>query len=200
MVISYKDQEESGALTTDEITLLLESWRMGDLDAINHVIAMVYHDLRRIARTWLGHMPRDTLQPTALVHEVYHHLVDHRQLVFNDRAHFFRCACLIMRQISLKYARLRMAQKRGRAGAGHVALEPGFVAEETLDPATILAVQNALKRIKAADPRLHDIVELKFFLGMNFKEIAEILQTSTRTARREWQTAKVWLAHELKTR
>ena len=190
----------SRTLSAASVTSLLQEWRNGNAEAMNQVISLVYHDLKRSAHIWLkDEAHAHTLQPTALVHEVYVHLMKSPRLVFHDRTHFFRCACLIMRQISLKYARSRMALKRGGDDRDHLPLDRERAVGPVQDPDLILAVHAALAKVQDADPRLRQVVELRFFLGLNIEEIAEVLRLSTRTVRREWQTAKVWLAHELKS-
>ncbi len=181
-----------------EITTLLRAWDKGSQDALNRVIALVYHDLRRMARYYLqAGNPHATLQSTALVHEVYQRLAGAKELVFEGRAHFFNCACLIMRQVLMRSARRHGAKNGKPVKLAYAEDDPPLEAWEIPDRDTLLALDQALTLLAELDPRRHRIVELRFFVGLSLDEIAELLAISPRTIRREWLTARRWLAREL---
>ncbi len=182
-----------------DITALLGAWEKGDINALNQVIALIYHDLRRTARYYLrDRTPNGTLQATALVHEVYQRLAGAKELVFENRTHFFNCACLIMRQVLVKYARRHGAKSGGEYIRLRYSDEENLFDEfGTPDPDTLLAVDRALSLLGELDPRRHRIIELRFFVGLSMEEISRVLDISPRTVRREWLTARRWLAREL---
>ena len=181
-------------LPAGEVTQLLKAWQAGDPEGLSRLISLVYNDLRRMAATYMGQERKNhTLQPTALVHEVFQRLVN-LDPAFNDREHFFRCACLMMRRLLVKYARARRAEKRNSDGSHPPPLAERFM----LDSETLLRVHHALDKLWQVDPRLHGIVEMRFFMGFTVNEIAQYLNISSRTVKREWVSAKSWLAHELK--
>ena len=183
-----------------EITGLLRSWSAGDHTSLDKVMAMVYEELRRTARHYLGVGENDaTMRPTALINEVYLGLVRCERPHFDNRAMFFGFAGQLIRQILVKYARNRMALKRGK-GFEHVSLGEEFAAigGKSFDPAVTLALDEALTRLEAVDPRKCRIIELRFFAGLSVEETAEILRISPRTVKSDWRVAKQWLAHELK--
>jgi len=172
-----------------DVTLLLGAWRSGDPDALPEIINMVYGDLRRLAAAYFrGERPDHTLQPTALVHEVYRQMAEARP-VFHDREHFLRCACLMMRRLLVKHARGRKALKREAT--------PMAVEVEARDPDTVLAVNDALDDLERMDPRLARITAMRFFLGLTVAETAAYLQLSNRTVKREWLAARAWLARRI---
>ncbi len=182
-----------------EITHLFQSWDQGDPDAINQVFVLVYNDLRIMARRFFREGAGLTLQPTALVHHVYERLLDGKPLTFENRVHFFNTARLLMRQILMEHARLRKAAKRGGGQSPETLDEGQFSLEPSgIDPETLLAMNDCLNRLKEMDPRKHRILELRFFLGLQIDEIAELLGISDSTILREWRTARSWLARELK--
>lgn len=152
--------------------------------------AIAGHHLRR-------ERPGHTLQPTALVHEAYLRLVGGTVLAATNRVHFMRAASRAMRQALVDHARARNAQKRG--GALQVTLDDAIAGEETpiLD---MLALDDALTRLAAAEPRWAHVVELKFFGGLEVPDIAETLGVSPATVKRDWQFARAWLKRELAAR
>ena len=180
-----------------EVTQLLISWSSGDRLALDRLAPLVEHELRRIAQLYLkreasGH----TLQPTALVNEAYLRLIEWRSVDWQGRAHFFAVAARMMRNILVTHAIARRREKRG-GGAVLVTLDPAhaLTAERTSD---LLALDEALNKLAKFDERKCQIVELRFFGGLNEEETAEILQTSVRTVQREWSLARAWLFRELK--
>ncbi|CAM2069192.1 Sigma-70 family RNA polymerase sigma factor [Sulfidibacter corallicola] len=182
-----------------EITALLRRWSSSNQQALNEIIVLVYNELRSMARQYLRHEARNlSIQPTALVHEVYEMLHGRHDLVFENRVHFFRCARLIMRQITIKYARMKQSLKRGGSKAHQTFDDAVHLGQRMLEPEVLLALDRALNQLATMDPRKHRITELRFFLGLKMEEIAEVLEISPRTARREWQTTQCWLVRELK--
>ena len=182
--------------STEDLTVLLLAWRGGDEDALNRLIPAVEQQLRRIARRVMSHeRPDDTLQPTALVNEVYLRLVDMRRVSWTDRAHFFALAARSMRRILVSYARSQRSQKRG-AGALKMELdEAALVSPE--ESKEIVDLHEALERLATLDSRKAQVVELKYFGGLNYDEMAEVLKISPVTVRRDWRFAKAWLYTQL---
>ncbi|CAM2010036.1 ECF-type sigma factor [Acanthopleuribacter pedis] len=177
-----------------EITRLLNDSE--NPDALNQVIDMVYQDLRRIAANYLKGTPNRTLQPTDLVHEAYGELAKKSVLQFNDRAHFFGCASLIMRHLLYKYARDMKRLKRGGDQA-KVSLDEGLVGGKPMDADALLSLQCAMEKLHQLDPEKHRLVELRSFLGLSMKEIATVTDKALRTVERDWQFCRVWLSREL---
>jgi RNA polymerase sigma-70 factor (ECF subfamily) len=179
----------------NEVSRLLAAWSGGNEAARDELISLVYEELHRLAsRQMARERNGHSLQPTALVNEVYLRLVDQRQVAQN-RAHFFALASRIMRRILVDHARRRHYTKRGGA-APHVALNEASVVsnEKSWD---VLALDDALTDLAAIDPRKCQVVELRYFGGMSIEEIAEVLKVSPVTVRRDWSTAKAWLYRAL---
>lgn len=185
--------------TSHNVTLILQEWSDGDLDAPARLMPLVYAELRRLARDYLRRERSDhTLQPTALVHEAYLRLVDQTRLTWQSRAHFYGVAAQMMRRILVDHARTHGAQKRGGATQKLSLDEARFAPEER--PADLLALDEALKALAETDERKARVVELRFFAGLNTEETAEVLEVSEKTVRRDWQMAKLWLHRELAQR
>jgi len=182
--------------TPRSVTALLGDWSRGDESALNQLLPLVYAELRRIAvRQLRNERSNHTLQPTALVHEVYLRLVDQRQVDWHDRAHFLGVAARMMRRILVDHARRHGAQKRGD-GVRCVSIdEAKEVAASNEIP--ILALDRALDRLEKVDSELAKIVELRAFGGLTIEEAAHVLKVSPSTAKRDWRTAKAWLNREL---
>jgi RNA polymerase sigma factor (TIGR02999 family) len=179
------------------ITELLKQWGAGDKLALDKLIELVYEDLRQLARRRARSLPADSsIQPTVLVNEVYLRLVDASQVSWNDRAHFFAIAARLMRQVVTDSARVHGREKRG-GGWQRIAIEDSNIpaARQELD---VLALDDALDRLAAADARKAQVVELRVFGGLSNGEIAEVLAVSVDTIKRDWSFAKLWLARELK--
>lgn len=179
-----------------DVTALLADWSRGDRDALGQLVPAVYAELRRIAarqlaRERVGH----TLQPTALVHEVYLRLVDQRQVDWQNRAHFFGVAAQVMRRILVDHARRHSAGKRGD-GVTCVSLDDAKDVPAASE-IPILALDQVLDRLQKVDPDLVSIVELRAFGGLTLEEAAHVLNVSPSTAKRDWRTAKAWLNREL---
>ncbi len=195
----------SGSAALDspgDVTRLLRNWRNGDAAAEDELFTTLYGELRRIAHRQRERLPggNDTLNTTALVHEVYHKL-DRADLDARDCSHFLCIATRAMRQILMDYARERKRQKRG-AGALRVTLGPLSDRERRLDEqaALFLDIDRAMARLKKKNPRLEQIAELHFFGGLNYDEIAEALGIGRATVARDWQVAKALLRKELEER
>ena len=180
----------------DEFKQVVDRWESGDRTALDEMLPFVYAELKRLARVYLrGERPAHTLQPTALVHEAYLRLVDQDRVDCHTRAQFFGIAANLMRQILVNYALSYNAQKRG-GGAQKIELdEVALVADA--QSKEVVELNEALDRLGALDPRKAQVVELKYFGGLNYEEIAEVLKISRITVRRDWEFAKVWLYTEL---
>jgi len=184
--------------TPGEVTRILQAWGRGDQQAVDRLMPLVYGELRRLARHYLRReRPDHTLQPTALVHEAYLRLVDQRGVTWQNRAHFFGVAAQAMRRILVDHARRHHAAKRG-GPAFKVWLDDVVIAaKERSDD--LLALDDALNRLAAMDPRQGQIVELRLFSGLTVEETAEALGISPATVKREWTSAKAWLTRELRS-
>lgn len=179
-----------------DITTLLRRFRAGDRAAEEQLVPRVYHELRRLAAAYMRReKPGASLQPTALVHEAYLRMVDYKQVEFKDRHHFFALAAQVMRRILVDRARARKAAKRGGAAGAlplDEAIELGTPKEDLL-----ISLDEALDRLSGLNPRMGQIVEMRFFGGMTEEEIGEYLGVSARTIKRQWATARLWLQKEL---
>jgi len=157
---------------------------------------LVYQELHRLARRYMAaEQTGHALQTTALVHEVYVRLVDANSIDWNDRAHFYAICARLMRRILIDFARSRNYQKRG-AGFAHIQLEEAVTVTSTIG-SELLAVDEALKRLTLIDARKSEVVEMRFFGGMNAEEISAALKVSPQTVTRDWKLAKAWLHREL---
>ena len=183
----------------EDITELLLAWRQGDDEARDALAALVYQELRRIARQHMrGEQPNNTLQATALANEAWLRLIDLDRVQWQDRAHFFAMASRTMRRVLVDAARARRSRKRG-GGAVDVTLDSGLNLG-VQDLAHVIAVDDALLELERLDPRKCQVVELKFFGGLTVEETAEVLNVSSATIARDWTFARTWLRRELKAR
>jgi RNA polymerase sigma factor (TIGR02999 family) len=189
-------QFASAAARTGEVTRLLRAAREGDASAIDRVVPLVYEDLRRVARRQLGRgFGPQSVRPTELVHEAYVKLSIGGAEAAVDRAHFLAIAARAMRQVLVDEARHRQAAKRG-GGWKRATLSGGhWVADFDLDE--LLTLNDALDQL---DPRQRQVVECRFFGGMDEREIAEALGITERTVRRDWVKARAWLYRALAER
>jgi RNA polymerase sigma-70 factor, ECF subfamily len=179
-----------------DITLLLLAWSEGDDDALGKLAPLVQAELQRLARHYLrGERPGHTLQPTALVNEAYLRLLDWRKLSWQNRAHFMGIAANMMRRILVDHARRHRFQKRG-GDMVKVSLDATPLGSLERDP-DLVALDEALTRLAKLDRRKSQVVELRFFGGLNVEEAAEFLKISPRTVKREWSLAQAWLHCEL---
>jgi RNA polymerase sigma factor (TIGR02999 family) len=179
-----------------EVTQLLEALREGDESARERLFPVVYEELRRAARLQLAReTPGHTLQPTALVHEAFLKLAGPAAGAARDRGHFIALAARAMRQILVDHARRRRAAKRG---AGE---EPVRITNEAVGVGMpideLITLDDALERLDALDPRLRQVVELRFFGGLSEDEVARHLNVTPRTVQRDWVKARAFLYREL---
>jgi len=178
---------------TGEVTKLLQDWSVGNREALDKLLPLVYDELRRLAHSYLTHERADhTLQTTALVHEAYLKLIDQRSVNWQNRAHFFAISAQAMRRILLDNARRHTAAKRG-SGGQKVSLEEVATLSRDTANESLIALDEALQRLAAIDPDQGRIVELRYFGGLTIEETAEVLNTSPSTVQREWTTARAWL-------
>ena len=184
------------SVSPHRVTQLLAQWSRGDNAALAELTPIVYEELRRLAHHFMeGQRPDHTLQTTALVNEAYLRLADQTNPRWQNRAHFFAVAARAMRQILVSYARSQQAQKRGD-GTFQVELdEVAIVSPE--QSKEIVDLHEALERLATLDSRKAQVVELKYFGGLNYDEMAEVLKISRVTVRRDWEFAKIWLYTEL---
>jgi RNA polymerase sigma factor (TIGR02999 family) len=181
---------------SDGITALLRAWSGGDEAALSQLAAQVYPELRRIARRYMkNERQANTLQTTALVHEVYLRMVDVAKVDWRERAQFFSMAAQMMRRILVDAARARGAHKRG----GHVLKEnlDETALVSSIPDRSILALDEALTVFAQVAPRQAKVVELRYFGGLTEEEIVAALNISPRTVRRDWDLARAWLLREL---
>lgn len=190
--------EREAAPDQDEITRWLIASRQGDPVALEKLLPLVYSELHRRAMQFFsrersGH----TLQPTALVDEVYLRLVNQREATWQNRAQFFAVAAQMMRRILVSHARARQAAKRGGTEQ-HITITEEVAAGAQRD-VNLLALDEALKKLETIDLEKSRMVELRFFSGLSVAETAEVMGVSPRTIDRQWQTAKAWLYREVAT-
>src|SRR5437588_11006432 len=184
------------SVSPHRVTQLLQQWSHGDDSALAELTPLVYEELRRLAHHYMeGERPDHTLQTTALVNEAYMRLADQTKPSWQNRAHFFAVAARAMRQILVNYARSNRAQKRG-GGALKVELDEAAIVSPEQSK-EIVDLHEALERLAALDSRKAQVVELKYFGGLNYDEMAEVLKISPVTVRRDWRFAKAWLYKEL---
>ena len=190
------DQEGSPGEGPEEVTALLAAIRRGESGAWDRLLAIVHRDLKRIAHLHLRRRERnDTLQTTALVNEAYFRLARPAADSIHDRVHFLAIASRAMRQIMIDRARSRIAAKRG-GGLAPLNLEHhDFAAPERGDE--ILALEEALGELERLEPRLGQVVEMRFYGGMTFDEVGAALELSGRTIRTDWRRARAFLERRL---
>jgi RNA polymerase sigma factor (TIGR02999 family) len=182
------------AAAKHDLTLLLAQWAKGDQQALDELTPLVYKELRQLAASQLRRERKShTLQPTALVHEVYMRLVDQKKPDWESRSHFFGVAARLMRQILVDHARGRQALKR----AGHRVSLAEAVSFEQERGRDLLALDDGLTALEKLDPRKCKAVELRYFGGLSMEEIAQALDVSPVTVRRDLRMAEAWLHHEL---
>lgn len=179
-------------MTDSDVTGLLIAWSNGDRHALDALVPLVHAELHRIARHRLrGERVDHTLQPTALVNEVYLRLVELNRLQWQNRAHFFAVTARLMRQVLVDAARQAGAAKRG-AGAVRVTLDESLLAADRSD-IDVLALDEALHALAANDPRKCQVIEMRFFGGLTVDETAQALKVSPDTVSRDWKFARAWL-------
>lgn len=179
-----------------EITQLLAEWREGNQAALDELYPLVYDELHRLARRYMSRERKGhTLQTTALINEAYVRLVDQRSVQWANRSHFFAISAQIMRRILIDHARRHAYAKRG-GGARQVSLDETATIVDN-DLSEFLRLDEALKSLAELDPRRSQVVELKYFGGLNNDEIAGVLKISKNTVIRDWNMARAWLYGQL---
>lgn len=179
-----------------DITALLLDWNEGNDEALEKLTPLVYAELRRIAgRHMGGERTGHTLQASALVNEAFLKLVDVRRIHWQNRAHFFAMSAQLMRRILVDFARSKQFQKRGGNPIKVTLDENMIVADRRTHD--LVALDDALKALAASNPRVSQVVELRYFGGLTEAETAEALHISTDTVLRDWKFAKAWLHREL---
>ena len=178
-----------------EITQLLEEWSSGNQTALDRLYPLVYDELRRLARQYMrrekqGH----TLQTTALINEAYVRLVDQKDVHWANRSHFFAISAQIMRRILIDHARRNLYAKRG-GGAQRVSLDDNATFADSASE--LILLDEALRSLAELDPRRSQVVELRYFGGLNNVEIAGVLHISENTVTRDWNMARAWLYQQL---
>jgi RNA polymerase sigma factor (TIGR02999 family) len=182
--------------SANEVTQLLVDWTGGNKAALDQLMPLVYKELRRLASHYLRRERHNhTLQSAALVNEAYLRLVDYSNLRWQDRAQFFGLAAQLMRRILIDHARKHHYAKRG-GGARKVSLDEAAVLSEER-ASDLVALDDALMSLAAVDQRKSQVVELRFFGGLNIEETAEVLNVSSMTVQREWRWAKAYLHREM---
>jgi len=179
------------------VTRLLSRLGEGEQQALDKLFPAVYGELRRIAHVQRYGESSETLNTTALVHEAYFKLVDHNEVDWRDRTHFFAVAARAMRQVLVDHARKRSAKKRG-GKTPNLSLEDAPPAKGTdhYDD-TLLVLEEALQKLEEMDERQGKVVECRFFAGLTVEETAQALDVSPSTVKRDWRTAKAWLYREM---
>ncbi len=180
----------------DQVTGLLRAWTDGDEGALAALMPIVYSELRRLARLYMSRERHGlTLQPTALVNEAYLRLVDIRRVRWQDRAHFFAVSARVMRRVLVDLARTRASLKRA-GGVQRVSFDENLIAAHEWS-VSLVALDDALSVLAEKDARKSQVVELRFFGGLNVDETAEALNISSRTVMRDWRLARAWLSREI---
>jgi RNA polymerase sigma factor (TIGR02999 family) len=186
-----------GAPSTNEVTERLIAWSAGDRAAFDHLLPMVYQELRRMAGAYLRQEnPGHTLQPTALVHETWLRLIDQTRVNWQNRAQFFGVAAQMMRRILVDHAKAKHREKRG---GDAVKLSLDDVVNLSQERVTdLLALNDALDDLSRIDGRKSRVIELRYFGGFSVEETAQILEVSPETVIRDWKMAKAWLYQQIK--
>lgn len=176
-----------------DVTQLLLDWSNGDGTAIDKLLPVVYDELRRLAAGMLSHNRKDhTLQPTALVNEAYLHLVNQKEVKWENRAQFFGLASKVMRNILVDYARTYLSEKRG-GNLRKISLDEITTGYSLDRSAELLALDEALEKLAELDERKSRVIELRYFGGLSIDEMTAVLEISPATIRREMRLAEAWL-------
>jgi RNA polymerase sigma factor (TIGR02999 family) len=185
--------------TTGEVTQLLNEWSNGDQSALDKLLPIIYKELRYLADNRLRHERADhTLQATALVNEAFLRLADWKKIEWKSRAHFLGVAANLMRNILVDHARNHLAAKRG-GQMYRLSFSDAINLPDERD-VDLIALDDALMSLSSIDPQQSKIVELRFFGGLTFEDVAEVLEVSPATVSREWNLAKIWLLREISKR
>jgi RNA polymerase sigma factor (TIGR02999 family) len=175
-----------------DITALVHAAGDGDRAALKALFTSVYDEIKRLARRQLVGSSQSTLDTTGLVHEAYLKLVQPNALILRDRAHFFAIAAKAMRQIVIDHARRRSAGKRG-GDVIHIVTITEISANDALDPETLTRLDTALTQLANLEPRLAELVEMRFFAGLSVEQVAELREVAPRTVIRDWRRARAYL-------
>jgi len=179
-----------------EITRLLAEWSGGNQAALDHLVPIVYDELRRLASNYMRReRPEHLLQTTALVNEAYLRLMDRQHVSCQTRTQFFAVAAQVMRRVLVDYARGRDRAKRGEGVAPLSLDDVAVLSDDRAEE--LLAINSALEGLTAFDPRKGRVFELRYFGGMTVEEAAEVLSVSPVTIARDWRMAKIWLRREI---
>ncbi len=182
-----------------EVTRLLDAWSEGDQGALPKLMPLIVEDLRRLARKYMAvENPGHTLQPTALVNELFLKLLGKRSVSWHNRAQFFAFVANMMRRLLVDHARIKQAAKRGGRQVVLSLDETIRVPESQKDP-ELLALDQALHQLAQLDSRQARIVEMRYFTGLSIQEVAEVEGISRTTVKREWRTARMWLMKEIES-
>jgi RNA polymerase sigma-70 factor (ECF subfamily) len=185
-----------GTLAPGEVTALLQAWRRGEQSALNQLVAVLYTELRRMARRHMrGQPPGISVQTTMLVNEAYLRLAGASELSCPDRLHFLALCAQLMRRILVDFARTRGSLKRG-GGACRIEFDEGWQLGPDL-PRDLVELDEALTRLATIDLRKAKAIELRFFGGLSVEETAEVLAISRETVLRDWRMARAWLKSEI---
>jgi RNA polymerase sigma factor (TIGR02999 family) len=181
-----------------DVTQKLQAWSEGNRDALDELIPIVYDELHKQASRYLkqertGH----TMQTTSLINEAYMKLVEHKDMRWQNRAHFFAIAATLMRRILIDHARTKYRDKRGGDDIKLPLEEAAELAATDENNIDLITLDEALTRLAEIDEQAARVVELRYFADLNIEETAEVLHISPATVKRDWQTAKAWLRHEL---
>lgn len=183
-----------------QITQLLLDWSGGKRAALDELMPVVYEELRRLAKHFMrGQKAGHTLQTTALVNEAYLKLIDSNQVNWQDRTHFFAIAAQLMRRVLVDSARARNSLKRGGEGQIKITLNEEIENRSSEAEADLVALDEALEELSKLNERQSRIVELRYFGGLTEEEIAQTLDVSARTVRRDWSVARMWLFNRMKS-
>ena len=181
--------------SSHQITLLLHEWNKGDDNALEQLMPLVYEELRRMARGYLRHQaPNHTFQTSELIHEAYLKIEKGDGQDWQNRAHFFGVAAKAMRHILVDYARAKNSGKRGWQNRVSLSDATAISSDRSSE---LIALDDALTTLHGLDERKSRVVELRFFGGLTNEEMAEVLQISTETVKRDWRFARTWLLREL---
>ena len=183
-----------------EVTQILKAHVAGDREAKDRLLPLIYEDLKALAAKYMrGERPGHSLEPTMLAHDAFMRLVDHDQIDWQDRTHFFALAATTVRRLLVDHARARQAEKRG-GDAQRVSLNDRdrSACHESPDPVAILSLHEAIEKLKASHPRQALLVDMRFFGGLTVEETAQALGVSKDTAKADWRLARTWLNRELK--
>jgi RNA polymerase sigma factor (TIGR02999 family) len=185
-----------GAASTHDVTGWLQAWSRGDASALDRLVPLVYDELHRRARLFMGReRPGHSLRPTALIHEAYLRLVGSKPVDFRDRGHFFALSSRLMRQILVDHARSRRSRRRG-GGAVPLSLDGEATGREP--GPDLVRLDEALRALAETDERKSRVVEMRFFGGFGAEETARALGVSPQTVLRDFRLAKAWLRREMK--